>query len=404
MTTLFRAVALLACLAPAAFAADQPPPRPNIVVILADDLGYGDVGCFGQKTLKTPALDAMAADGIRFTQFYAGAPTDAASRCVLLTGRHAGRAAVRGDSARPVVLPPDQPTVASLLKAAGYKTACVGKWGVGAPDTLTNPNDAGFDHFFGYVNAWHAHNPYPEFLIRNGRIERLRNEAIPEWKAAQDPKHPRAGRGVAAKRLDYAPTLIVDDALRFVRENHKAPFFLLLSLTLPAANTDAKERGMEVDDIGEFAATDWPAPEKAFAAAIRNLDRDAGRVLALLKELGIDKDTLVIFTSDNGPHAEGGHDPDRFDSNGKFRGRKRDLLEGGIRVPMIARWPAATPRGAENDRQWYAGDLLATAAELAGIPRPPDIDSDSLVPALRGQIEKDQWKRKSPLYWECHEG
>jgi arylsulfatase A-like enzyme len=377
---------------------------PNIIVILAEDLGYGDLGCFGQKQFTTPRLDAMAGEGMRLTQFYAGSAVGAPSRCVLLTGRHTGRAVIRGTSTKPIFLQPGQPTMASLLRTAGYATACVGKWGVGTPDNLTNPNDVGFDHFFGYVNTLHAQNSYPEFLVRNGKVERLKNEVSADWKKWQDPQSPGAGRGVATRRVEYAPDLFTEDALRFIREHQKRPFFLVLAPNLPQANHDAGERGMEVPDLGEFASRDWPEPEKAFAAMLRNLDRDTGRVLDLLKELGLAKDTLVIFTSANGPFQGGGHQADFFDSNGKFRGSKGDLAEGGIRVPMIAWWPDTIPAGTENDRQWYLGDLMATAAELAGTPPPAGLDSDSLVSALKGHVEKDQWKRKSRLYWETYEG
>ncbi|MEK6234144.1 MAG: arylsulfatase [Planctomycetales bacterium] len=376
------------------------PAKPNIVLILTDDLGYGDLGCFGQKTLKTPRLDAMADQGMRFTQFYAGCTVCAPSRCVLLTGRHAGRAVVRGNSTAPIIIQPGQPTLASLLKKAGYATACVGKWGVGTPDNFTNPNDVGFDHFFGYVNMWHAHNFYPEFLIRNGKVEKLDNVVADKWRKWQDPKLPQAGRGVAVKRTQYAPDLFAEDALRFIRENHEKPFFLYFAMNVPHANNEAGNQGMEVPELGEFAARDWPEPEKGFAAMIRNIDRDAGRVLDLLKELKIDDNTLVIFTSDNGPHREGGHDPDHFDSNGKFRGIKRDLLEGGIRVPTIARWPGTIKPGGEDDAHWYFGDLMATVAELAGTEPPKDIDSDSFVATLRGQPREQKWKRNSRMYWE----
>ncbi len=380
------------------------PRLPNLIFILADDLGYGDLGCFGQKQLKTPRLDAMAAGGMRFTQFYAGGPVCAPSRCVLLTGRHVGRATVRGNSIEPIILKPGQPTVASLLKDAGYATACVGKWGVGTPHDLTNPNDAGFVHFFGYVNMWHAHNFYPEFLIRNGKVEKLRNVVAEKWKPMQDPAHPQAGRGVAEQRVDYAPELLTADALRFIREHKDRPFFLYFTPNTPHANNEAGDAGMEAPEHGEFADKDWPAPEMGFAAMLRNLDRDTGRILDALEELGIARDTLVLFTSDNGPHNEGGHHADFFDSNGKFRGSKRDLAEGGIRVPAIAWWPGVIAPGGTNDHQWYVGDLMATAAELAGRPRPADIDSDSLVPTLRGNPPAQQWDRKSVLYWECYEG
>jgi arylsulfatase A-like enzyme len=233
----------------------------------------------------------------------------------------------------------------------------------------------------------------------------LGNEVGAEWKKWQDPKLPQAGRGVAAKKVEYAPDLFLDEALRFIRANQKQPFFLYLALNVPHANNEAGGKGMEVPDLGEFAKKDWPEPEKGFAAMIRNLDRDTGRILDLLKELNIDRETLVLFSSDNGPHQEGGHKADFFQSSGKHRGIKRDLTEGGIRVPMIAWWPGTVRADTENDRQWYLGDLMATAAELAGVKPPDGLDSDSLVPALRGRDgeEKDKWKRKSYLYWETYE-
>jgi arylsulfatase A-like enzyme len=401
-----RLGALLAC---AALVHPAPQARgegrsPNLVVILADDLGYGDLGCFGQKTVPTPRLDAMAREGMRFTQFYAGSAVCAPSRCVMLTGRHAGRALVRGNSTEPIAIPPGEPTVASVLKGAGYATACIGKWGVGTPATPGNPNDVGFDHFFGYVNMWHAHNSYPEFLIRNGKAVALKNEVGPEWAKWRDPSVPQSGRGVAVKKAEYAPDLFIEDALRFIRENETRPFFLYLALNAPHANNEAGDGGMEVPDVGEFASKDWPAAEKGFAATVARMDRDAGRILDLLKERRLDKDTLVIFTSDNGPHQEGGHKADFFDSNGKYRGIKRDLYEGGIRVPTLAWWPGTVAPGSESDLAWYLGDLLATAADLAGVKPPEGLDSDSLVSTLRGEVAQDKWKRKSRLYWEIYEG
>ncbi len=376
---------------------------PNIVLILADDLGYGDLGCFGQKVLKTPRLDAMAAQGMRFTQFYAGSTVCAPSRSVLMTGRHMGRTVVRGNSTKPIVLREHHPTVASVLKKAGYRTACIGKWGLGTPDKLSNPNDVGFDHFFGYVDMWHAHNFYPEFLIRNGEVQQLRNEVAPRWKSFQEPGRPQAGRGVAIKRVDYAPDLFIAEVEKFIRDSHREPFFLFHSLNTPHANNEAGSKGMEVSDLGEFSDKDWPAPEKGFAAMIRNIDRDAGRILDLLKELKIEKDTLVIFSSDNGPHQEGGHRADFFDSNGPLRGTKRDLTEGGIRVPTIAWWPGTIDPGAVDDAHWYFGDLMATCAELAGVEPPANIDSDSFVAPLRGEPREKRWDRKSLMYWEFYE-
>jgi arylsulfatase A-like enzyme len=377
--------------------------QPNIVLILADDLGYGDLGCFGQKTLKTPRLDAMAKQGMRFTQFYAGCTVCAPSRSVLMTGKHMGRTVVRGNSTAPIVIQPGQPTVASVLKDAGYVTACIGKWGIGTPDNFTNPNDVGFDHFFGYVNMWHAHNFYPEFLIRNGEVVPLKNVVAEKWKEWQDPKLPQAGRGVAVKREEYAPDLFVDDALRFIRENREKPFFLYFAMNVPHANNEAGDKGMEVPDLGEFASKDWPEPEKGFAAMIRNIDRDTGRILDLLNELKIAEDTLVIFTSDNGPHKEGGHKADFFDSNGPLRGIKRDLTEGGIRVPTIAYWPNTIKASSVDDAHWYFGDVMATVAELAGVKPPDNIDSDSFAPTLRGQPREKRWQRNSNMYWEFYE-
>jgi len=374
---------------------------PNIVLILADDLGYGDLGCFGQQTLRTPRLDAMAGQGLRLTQFYAGCTVCAPSRSVLMTGKHGGHTVVRGNATAPVVIEPGQVTVASLLKAAGYATGCVGKWGVGTPDDFTNPNDVGFDHFFGYVNMWHAHNFYPEFLIRNGKVQPLENVVADKWKKWQDPALPQAGRGVAVKRLQYAPDLFIEDALRFIRENRQRPFFLYFAMNVPHANNEAGDQGMEVPDLGEFAQRDWPGPEKGFAAMIRNIDRDTGRIVDLLRELKIDKDTLVLFTSDNGPHQEGGHRADHFDSNGNFRGIKRDLYEGGIRVPTIAWWPGTIQPGRTSNHVAYFGDVMATVAELAGADPPQGIDSISFAPTLIGQ--NDRQRQHDYLYWEFYE-
>ena len=396
-------IAVVASLFPGPIGAVGEKRPPNIVLILADDLGYGDLGCFGQKVLKTPRLDAMAAQGMRFTQFYAGSTVCAPSRSVLMTGRHMGRTVVRGNSTKPIVLREHHPTVASVLKRAGYRTACIGKWGLGTPDKLSNPNDVGFDHFFGYVDMWHAHNFYPEFLIRNGEVQQLRNEVALRWKSFQEPGRPQAGRGVAIKRVDYAPDLFIAEVEKFIRDSHREPFFLFHSLNTPHANNEAGSRGMEVSDLGEFSDKDWPAPEKGFAAMIRNIDRDAGRILDLLKELKIEKNTLVIFSSDNGPHQEGGHRADFFDSNGPLRGTKRDLTEGGIRVPTIAWWPGTIDPGTEDGAHWYFGDLMATFAELAGVEPPAKIDSDSFVAPLRGQPREKRWDRKSLMYWEFYE-
>lgn len=377
--------------------------KTNLIILVAEDLGYGDVGCFGQKLFETPRLDAMAAAGLRFTQFYAGSAADTPSRCVLLTGRHSGRAVLRGHPEDPSGLQKGQSTIASLLKGAGYTTGYIGAWTVGAPNDLANPNDLGFDYFFGWINSAHAQNAYPEFLVRNGARVKLNNTVGEKWKRMQDESQPKAGMGVAAERKEYAPDLLAADALKFLRDNKDKPFLLLWTLNQPRANPEAGDGGIEVPDTSAFAAKDWPATEKTFASAVRHVDRQVGQVMDALDELGLSKITLVVFTSSNGPHIGAGHDPEFFDSNGKYREAKGDIREGGIRVPAIAWWPGTVAAGSTNDHQWYAGDLLATAAELSGQPRPKDIDSDSLVPTLKGTPPKGQWDRKSPLYWEVYE-
>ncbi len=372
--------------------------RPNIVLILADDLGYGDLGCFGGTSIATPNLDRMAAEGMRLTRHYAGSTVCAPSRCVLLTGLHTGHCRVRGNS--PGIMHPEDITVAELLHDAGYATGCAGKWGVGAPPPLDDPQRNGFDHFFGYISMWHAHNFYPEFLIRNGKHHPLRNEVAPEWKDTD-------GRGVAIKRVDYAPDLITDDAVKFIETNKDGAFFLYFALNVPHANNEAgrfsdrPEKGMEVPDFGPFADKDWPGPEKGFAAMLHNIDRDIGRILETLKRSGIDENTLVIFTSDNGPHEEGGHQMEFFNSNGPLRGMKRDLYEGGVRVPTIARWPGKIEPGTESDHLSGFQDMLPTFAELAGASVPQNIDGLSMVPTLLGKA--DQQARHEFLYWEFSE-
>lgn len=361
--------------------------RPNIVFILADDLGYGDLSCFGQSTLKTPNLDRMADEGMKLTRHYAGSTVCAPSRCVFLTGKHVGHGTVRGNG--PGILGPDDVLIPQVLKQAGYATGCSGKWGVGNPPPLNDPNQHGFDHFYGYVSMWHAHNFYPEFLILNGNKSPLRNEVPGTW-AVDD------GRGVASKKVDYAPDFITQDALKFVERNKDRPFFLYWAMNVPHANNEARDKGMEVPEWGKFSKTDWPEPEKGFASMIRNIDRDVGLMLNHLKTLGLDRSTIVIFSSDNGPHQEGGHKADFFDSNGKLRGKKRDLYEGGIRVPTIVRWPGHIEADSISEIHSGFQDWFATFCDLAGVDAEVH-DGISLRPALTG--EGDQ-KEHSHLYWE----
>lgn len=379
--------------------------KPNIVFILADDLGYGDLGCFGQKTLATPNLDRMASEGMKFTRHYSGSTVCAPSRCVLMTGLHTGHCSVRGNG--PALMKDEDVTVAEVLKAAGYATGCFGKWGIGNPPPRDDPNKQGFDQFYGYVNMYHAHNFYPPFLIRNGQIERLGNVTKEFWlKDGREDGGPKEGAGVARVKKDYAPDLIADEALKFIEANQEGPFFLYHALNVPHANNEGgsdkeQQDGMEVPDYGEFAAKDWPNPEKGFASMIRNIDRDVGRVLDKLKELKIAENTLVIFSSDNGPHQEGRHQMEYFDSNGPLRGMKRDLYEGGVRVPTIAWWPGKISSGGESDLLSGFQDFLPTAAELAGAKAPEKLDGISMVPTLLGN--SDAQKKHDFLYWEFSE-
>jgi len=368
--------------------------KPNIIFIQADDLGYGDLSCYGQRKFKTPNIDRLAAEGLRFTQYYAGGTVCAPSRSALMTGQHTGHTRIRGNARYP--LAPEDVTVAEVLKSApgapagGYKTALIGKWGLGEAGTTGIPNRQGFDYFFGYLNQRHAHNYYPTFLWRNEERVKLRNVV---------PDEDQEGSGNSTNRVDYTHDLIAEESLRFIEGNRSGPFFLYLAFTIPHANNEAKNKGMEVPDLGEFANKDWPDQEKAKAAMITRMDRDVGRLMALLKKLGIDDDTLVFFTSDNGPHREGGADPDFFDSNGPLRGIKRDMYEGGIRVPMIARWPKRIKAGAKSDQVWAHWDFLPTAAEIAGVKPPANIDGISMLNALLGRRQRNH----EFLYWEFHE-
>src|SRR5206468_2772574 len=322
---------------------------PNIIFILADDLGYGDLGCYGQKKIKTPNIDHLAEEGMRFTQCYAGSTVCAPSRCCLMTGEHTGHARVRGNAR--VALEPGDLTVAEVLKPAGY-----------LDQTL-------------------AHNYYPEWLWRNER-------------QSQVPGNANGQKG------DYSHDWFTRTSTNFIRINQKYPFFLYLAYTIPHANNELKDKGMEVPNDAPYSKEDWPQQEKNKAAMITRLDTDVGRILDKLKEFKIDQNTIVFFTSDNGPHKEGGVDPKFFESSGPLRGIKRDLYEGGIRVPMIVRWPGRIKAGSTNDQVWAFWDFLPTAAEIAGVKPPAGIDGISILPALLGMKQTNQHEF---LYWEFHE-
>jgi arylsulfatase A-like enzyme len=368
--------------------------QPNIIYIMADDLGYGDLGCYGQERIQTPRLDQMAADGLKFTSHYAGNTVCAPSRCSLMTGVHTGHAYVRGNrEIQPMgqaPLPDETVTVAELLQDAGYTTGLVGKWGLGGPDTEGIPNRQGFDFFYGYLCQRHAHNFYPEFLFRNSDREPLEGNVVDNDRGD--------GAGEATEKVTYSADLFAKEMLSFIRENKDGPFFLYGSVTIPHANNEAGNRGMEVPELGQYADTDWPDPQKGHAAMITRLDSHVGQVLDLLDELEIADKTLVIFTSDNGPHREGGNNPDFNDSNGPLRGIKRDLYEGGIRVPLIALWPKHVEAGTTTDHPSAFWDFLPTACQLAGVETPDGLDGVSYVPTLFGS--EDDQEAHEYLYWE----
>lgn len=370
------------------------PRKPNIVVILADDLGYGDVGCYGQERIKTPNLDRMAAEGMRFTQAYAGGTVCAPSRCALMTGLHVGHARIRGNMN--ALLPgaaliDEDVTVAEVLKDAGYATAVIGKWGLGetAKNTEGLPGRQGFDYFFGYLKHGHAHNYYTDYLWRNETKVTLPNVI------SKDPAHKG---NVASKKVEYSHDLLAEEGLKVVREHRDQPFFLYWAFTIPHANDEAGHEGMEVPGYGEYGGLDWPEPQKGHAAMITRMDRDIGRMLELLKELGLDENTLVIFSSDNGPHQEGGNDPDFNNSNGPLRGYKGNLTEGGIRVPFIARWPGRIKAGVTSDATVYFPDIMPTFAALAGSEAAADVDGIDFSPTLFGSQQPELSDRFK--YWE----
>lgn len=356
------------------------PTRPNIVFIMADDLGYADLGCYGQSLIQTPNIDRLAASGTRFTQWYAGAPICAPSRCVLMTGKHMGHATVRGNHGRNapphdgqegrIPLRADERTVAALLKSAGYATAITGKWGLGEPGSTGLPNDHGFDEWFGYLNQSHAADHYTDHLWRN----RERHEI----------EENRDG-----KRGAYTADLFAEFGVDFIRRNRENPFFLYFATTLP-------HKKIEVPDLGVYRDKPWPEDAKIFAAMVTRLDDHVGALLEELERSGLTERTIVIFTSDNGSALgwEG-----LFDSSGPLREKKFTLYEGGIRTPWIVRWPGRTPAGAVNDAVGYFADFLPTAAGLAGVEIPDGCDGIDMSGVLRGGAHP------SPdgfYYWERH--
>ncbi len=375
---------------------------PNIIYILADDLGYGDLSCYGQRQFRTPNLDRLAASGLRFTQHYAGTTVCAPSRSALLTGLHTGHTYIRGNKE---VQPEGQYpladsilTLAELLQQAGYRTGAFGKWGLGYPASEGAPERQGFDEFYGYNCQRLAHNYYPYYLWDN-----IVQDTLP------------GNAGVSTE--EYAPALIHDRALAFLRASSDAPFFLFYPMVIPHAELAAPdtmvtrfaerygpETAWEGTDAGEgYKAGAYGSvarPRATFAAMVTLMDRQVGDIINQLEALGLTENTLVIFTSDNGPHLEGGADPDFFDSNGPLRGYKRDLYEGGIRVPMIAAMPGSVPVG-QTDLISAFWDVLPTLAEFTGATVPNGLDGISFLPTLEGR--PDAQPEHDHLYWEFHE-
>jgi len=374
---------------------------PNVILILADDLGYGDLSCYGQKILSTPQIDRMAHEGMLFTQMYSGSTVSAPSRACLMTGKNTGYASVRANNPDQLV-GDDELTLGKVFKNAGYVTGAIGKWGLGHPPPPDDPYKKGFDYFYGYINMYHAHNYYPEFLYENGRKVMLNNKlatvnGVNPW--ADQPE----GTGVSEVKNEYTHDLFNSHALEFIEKNRDKKFFLYLPFTVPHENTEGwnfSGDGMEVPDYYEFKKMDWPTPEKGYAAMIRNMDNSVGMIIDKLKELGLDRKTLVIFTSDNGPQPGSQpwkHQVEFFNSNGELRDTKWTLYEGGIRVPFIARWPGVIPEGTRSVEQFAFWDFLPTFADLISQNVPDSLNGISFLPTLLGnrQTEKHDY-----LYWE----
>lgn len=370
------------------------PRTPNIILIVADDLGYGDLGCYGQKQIQTPNLDRLAASGTRFTSFYAGSTVCAPSRSALMTGQHTGHTRIRGN-AKGASLAAEDTTLALFLQGAGYKNGYVGKWGLGNAGSPGLPGDKGFEDFFGYLDQTHAHDYYAQYLDRFDTNEGLR--------MIEFPVNAAGGRG------EYMPDRFQIASSNYFRIhkpdsfNKQRPVFLMIAHTLPHANNEVGREtgnGMQVPDDKPYSAEAWPQVEKNKAAMITRLDKYVGEIVTQLKESKQDTNTLILFTSDNGPHKEGGVDPEFFHSSGPLRGIKRDLYEGGIRVPLIAVWPGKIPAGRVNDEPFAFWDLFPTLVEVAGAKPPRSIDGISYLPTLLG---KAQTNRHEFFYWEFHE-
>lgn len=358
--------------------------KPNIIFIIADDMGYADLGCYGQQIIKTPFIDTLAAQGMRFTQCYSGSAVCAPARSVLMTGRHTGHTTVRGNfgiggvtglggGEGRVPLNDEDTTIAMVLQKAGYVTAMVGKWGLGEPNTSGEPNRKGFDEFYGFLNQRRAHTYYPEYI----------------WKNTVQIEMPGNKNG---QKKEYTHDMFADYTIDFIKRNAKNPFFLYLPYCIPHGD-------YEIPDHGQYEGEAWGDELKAYAAMISRLDNTIGRILATLKEEGIEDNTYIFFTSDNGATNIIG-DWKMFKSNDPLRGEKRDPYEGGIRVPMIVRHPGKIAGGQTSNLPWYFADVMPTLAEIANVPSPVNIDGISVLPSILGN-EQDLSQRY--LYWEFYQ-
>ncbi|WP_265595508.1 arylsulfatase [Verrucomicrobium sp. BvORR106] len=388
--------------------------KPNIIVFLADDLGYGELGCYGQKKIKTPNLDQLAADGIRFTDFYAGHAVCAPSRCVMLTGKHTGHSFVRENSEGraaqaeernrikaedgylpQIALPASETTFASALQKSGYRTACVGKWGLGHPSNEGSPNKHGFDLFYGYISQWQAHYYYPTYLWRN------------------DVKEPLEGNDGKVGR-QHAADLMEQEALKFLETNGDKPFFLYYATPVPHVSLQVPPDEPSLADYQQaFAGQDPPYdgkksylptenPRAIYAAMVTRMDRTMGKFRELLKRIGKEKDTIIVFTSDNGATFNGGYDREFFGGNQPLRGMKTQLWDGGIRTPFIAAWPGSIQPGQVSKFAGASWDLFPTFAEIVGFPAPSGLDGVSILPTLKSDAAAQ--KQHDHLYWETVAG
>ena len=378
--------------------------KPNVVFILADDLGYADLSCLGQTKISTPNIDRLASQGMMFTQHYSGSSVSAPSRSCLITGQHTGHTVIRGNKELPIEgqhpMPADTYTIFQMLKENGYKTSVFGKWGLGAPNTEGAPQNQNVDEFFGYNCQRQAHNYYPYHLWHN------------DEKIMLDGNKDK-------NENDYAPSLIHQEALDFIRENKDTTFFMWYTSVLPHAELKVPESELmplvgnpDLETEKSYVGCDDGLYYKnggygsqqythaAFAAMVSILDKQVGEICATLDSLGIADNTIVIFTSDNGPHQEGGADPDFFNSNGELRGYKRDLYEGGIRVPLIVKWNGVVSENTKSNHISAFWDFLPTMADVLGVQLPENVDGISYLPEMTGCGEQ---KKHDYLYWEFHE-